>query len=177
MFAILIDYLSKLTNPENDCNCRFSNSVQRPIWESLRHARRPLPTIAEPKPFESAGIVSGPLPNARLAFLEHCRHGESVIMVSMIRQCFLLPTICNTSLKFSVPNMTSAVAFGQSETGTSIFKTALERPSLADFAQLGNVHSLGHGPRVLAVWTDQTIVRLGRPLWTCPPFGTLLKLL
>ena len=49
----------------------------------------------------------------------------------------------------SVPNMTSAVAFGRSGRRTSIFKTALDLPSLADFTQLGNVRGLDRGPRVL----------------------------
>ena len=56
--------------------------------------------------------------------------------------------------------MTSAVVFGRSGQRTSIFKTALDQPSLVEFTQLGNVPGLDHGPRVLeVVWTDQTIVR------------------
>ena len=71
--------------------------------------------------------------------------------------------------EYSVLNKTSAVAFGRSGRRTSIFKTPLDRPSLADFTQLGNVRGLDHGPRVLeVVWTDQTIVGLGRPLSTRP---------
>jgi len=50
----------------------------------------------------------------------------------------------------------------------------LDRPSLADFTQLGNVRRLGHGAGVLEeVWTE-TIVPRRRPLWTGPQFGTLV---